>query len=263
MSDEFGNYIEEEDNLHVSDDSGYIIVWGEKTDGEINLLGLSYESSYLWDNKLNDIMGKKINAVQNLSDLLGLPLFWVGKEDFENKELEIDVIKNNLDDFEPSRFHVNEANDQIQGILGTDYEVSGASKEVNVSLADAYHKWTRNFLPSKYVKIDIDILAVNNENRPTGFIEIKRTGQAPNRWTPWKDDLENYMIQFQTSCEANLKPIIIHHQYVERNKLGEINDESDIGYYKIKDMNPKGSPWMDYDKEIITASEARERLNNL
>jgi len=256
FEDEFTKYTKGSRTLHISEKNSFMIVWGETTEKTVNLLGLSFDSRYLWDEYRDKGDMEKLKALINLSNKLDLPIFWVGKEEFDENQLELGVLPNAIDKFDPNLYDLAKAREEIQDILGSSYESDGTSKDVNVRLANGYHKWTRDNLPSKYTKIDIDILTVDDENNPTGFVEIKRS-YSPESWTPYKDDFINYVLQFRTSDKADLTPIIVQHE------KQSINDDSTIGYYVIKNINTDDPDWMDYDKTLISASEAKEKIEEL
>ena len=125
-------------------------------------------------------------------------------------------------------------------------------KLVNRRTANQFHDWQRVNLPGKFVIQDIDtwVLVISDSTddyRPLALIEEKRSSIPPETWTPFKDDLPNYMALYQLSLKAELPLWILY--------FTPEFPESKIALFKIKSVNPASVRWIDYDKHVLTSSE--------
>jgi hypothetical protein len=254
MDDKFMEYLSGIKNIYFSTDDEAMLIWGKNTGREnTELIGLSYNSPTIWSHF--DSKKPKFRSFISLSEKLGYPILWIGKGLLKSGKIELGRIRSGA--ISNKILNLDEAANEIQNIFGTNYKDLGTKKQVNKRTAGSFHKWSRNFLPSAYNKEDIDILVSNNkDNSPRALVEIKRSiYYSPNGWSPYRDDIRNYILQFKVCNILNIAPILIYH------KKGEaIENTSSVGYYNIKGVYPNERDWIDYDREIIKAQMAKTKL---
>lgn len=136
-------------------------------------------------------------------------------------------------------------------------------KKVNRYTSNEFHDWQRANLPSRFVMQDIDTWALvwadSQANfEPIAIIELKRSFYEPEKWTPFKADAPNYLALFKLACKANIPLWVIYFKKDE-----PITDTSGFHIFKVRAVEPNGSPWISYDEQLITAREFKERFPSI
>ncbi|WP_167769477.1 hypothetical protein, partial [Thermococcus sp. GR7] len=165
---------------------------------------------------------------------------------------------------QPFEIDVSKFEGFLQNCFGTSYQEFGTTKKSH-SAPSPFRLWGRRYLPTAYIPLDIDILISNNQNIPRVLVEIKRTDKIPVReWKPFNEDWRQYLVYLTLTREISMEFILINQEY-KKNLSIRISDDTEIGWYLMKSVRPpssNSSPY-DYDREIITAKEARKRLIEL
>lgn len=269
VDDEFCQYVRDLDNLCISKESNRIRVWGYRAgENQVSLLGFSFHFFGNWETYSEEKLCN-LRSLGYLAKISKKPLLWLGETDCRwdknMGKVEIGVVEYNDGSINTSlnRINVSECESYIQNVFGTSYSIFGTQKEVNVR-SNSFQDWGRVYLPTDYVPNDIDILTVNNKEEPTAFIEVKRSdyGKPPRKkpvidWYPFKNEWRNYLLQLITCKKTGILPIIIQH------KKEPVEDNSLVGYYLIKEIDSTKREWMDFDREIIEAAEAKNRLKDM
>ncbi|KAG2476769.1 MAG: hypothetical protein NPMRTH1_1550019 [Nitrosopumilales archaeon] len=129
-------------------------------------------------------------------------------------------------------------------------------KDVNVSTANEFHDWQRVNLPHKFVIQDIDtwplMVSDPTENYdPICLIELKRSSFEPENWTPFKDDLPNYMAIHKLAQRAGIPLVIIY--FVKGKSLSEA--DAKIAIFKVTNVDNTQLPWITYTKNVVRAED--------
>jgi hypothetical protein len=248
-----------ENGVDVSTDQEAMLVWGEKN-GRHNaeLLGYSLNSPVNYSSYTN---GEKLSMFAKIAQENNLPLLWVGKEQMKGGILELGEITlrggnlvTNL-----TEISLNKASDVIQDYFDTSYGVMGTDKAKNKRTAGGFHDWSRDNLPKDYTKQDLDLIVTSDGVDPTFIIELKRSYIDIYKWTPYRDDLRNYVLQVNSAEGAGAVPVIVF-----QNKES-ISDSTSVTLFRINDVAPNasGSNWIDTDREnSLPAVEVKRRLLN-
>lgn len=258
MTLDFDEYLTGEENTYVSTDEEAMLVWGkEKGTNDADLLGFSYNSPRSFDEITDD---GKLEMLAHLADRNDVPLLWIGKRQFHNGELELGTVELQSDGAakaDAERINLADAAAEIQRLFGTEYDEMGTAKEKNKRTAGGFHDWSRESLPRSYKKQDLDIVVTSDTAEPRYIIELKRSFIERTNWTPYRDDLRNYVLQVKSADGADAIPLIVY-----QNKE-DITDHSEVTLFRINDVNPDagGSNWIDTDrKNNLSAEEAKRRL---
>ncbi len=218
------------DQLAVSGETGDLLIWGERINNGVRLLGLSFNVSTI------------TKTTQGHGDLL----FSCGKYIASKINLPMmhiiyppDLLKNPLATLliNGQSLRKNEAERTIQALLGTKQTVLGTAKDVNKQTNDAFQDWARDNLPRNYVRNDIDALLLTQTYEPRKLIEVKRSTQIPpTRWTPFTNDARNYYMGNLLARRAELNFITLNHA----NKDIRVDDETTVGVHLIDgvSLNP-------------------------
>lgn len=137
-------------------------------------------------------------------------------------------------------------------------------KEINKSLANEFHTWQRDNLSGKFVIQDIDtwpIIVSNaaNNYEPVCLIELKRSYSEPSDWTPFKEDLPNYMAIFKLALKASVPLVIIY--FKKGKNLSEL--DATISIFKVKNVNNLREPWIDYSKIVISTMDFKKQFPDI
>lgn len=258
MSSNFDSYLSSQERIHISTDEKAMLVWGEASDSnDATLLGFTYnypgEFEYFTETE-------ELQMMHNFAHSNDVPLLWLGKGRFDSGKLEVGKVTEQSDDelhVDREWLDLNRAASRLQTYFGTDYDQMGTSKAKNKRTAGGFHDWSRANLPEQFKKQDLDIVVTSDGVKPQYLIELKRSYIDLDGWTPFKDDLRNYVLQVKSATGADTVPLIAY-----QNKE-TINDDSKMTLFKINKVNPdaSGSNWISTDREnSITAAEFKQRL---
>lgn len=255
MLDEFIEYVKNDLDCYYSTPSDSLLIWGAKKLGDIKILGLSYNSERLW-HQLAD--HNKINCLLYIGNKLDLPVIWIGNKNNIEEGIELGqiIIEDNKLCLKDHKLRKDtESIDYIQNTFKEFYKKKGTDKAVNLKTAGNFHKWSRLNLPERYIKADID-LTLNKDGNPISLIEVKRSFD-PEKWTPFKNDLNNYLLQFRICNKIGIKAILI------QQPKTKINDNTKLGFYFINDVDSRCLKWMNYDKEVLSAKKVKKKLEEI
>jgi hypothetical protein len=131
-------------------------------------------------------------------------------------------------------------------------------KPVNVRVANEFHTWQRANLPRRFVIQDIDtwVLALADSVKnyePLALIELKRSTISPKLWTPFRDDLPNYVALFKLSTRAKLPLWVIYFT----------KEFEELALFNVRDVDPNASKWISYDKTILSPKQMREQFESI
>lgn len=218
------------DQLAVSGETGDLLIWGERINNGVRLLGLSFNTSnamrttrghgdllFACGNHIASKLNLPILSIIYPSDLLTNPLATL----LINGQ---NVTKNN-------------AQRTIQALFGTRQTILGTAKDVNKRTNDVFQDWARDNLPRSYVRNDIDAILLTQAYEPSKLIEVKRSTQVPpTRWTPFTNDARNYYMGNLLAQRTGLDFITLNHA----NKDIPVDDKTTIGIHFIDgvSLNP-------------------------
>ncbi len=258
MDSNFDEYLSSEEHVHVSTDEKAMLVWGEEAGlNDASLLGFTY--NYPGEFESFD-KTDELRMMQKFAHGNDVPLLWIGKGRFDSGKLEVGQVTGEPDgtlhaDLE--WLNLDHAASKLQEYFGTDYDRMGTSKAKNKRTAGGFHDWSRTNLPNSFKKQDFDIVITSDGVTPKYLIELKRSYIDIEEWTPFKDDLRNYVLQETSAKGADAIPLIAY-----QNKEA-IVDDSMMTLFKINNIDPNagGSDWYSTDREnSINAAEFKRRL---
>lgn len=272
MADEFVQYTRQ--GIAASTEGNMIRMWGEFGEygsDEVHPTGISYHYPDTWKELTpgEDEQPRvaKLETLATIAAAADIPLIWFGEHNISWREgtgtVEIGELSYNGDgtfDADLEIVDITNLESKIQNLLGTSLDVTGAYKPENQTI-NSFQAYTREYLPTAYVIQDFDLLVESNPGEPAAIIEIKRTRKDPASWTPYANDWPNYYLQISLAEAAKVEPLLINHkkEFVDNEKVGF--------YYNLeRPDNPNtdfDEKFLNWDKKIISASEARENLRNI
>lgn len=214
----------------VSGDNIDLLIWGERHQNEVNILGISLNRQQDVDLGLRG--EQLLNIGKGLSDKSGVEFM----EIIYPKDLNINPSAELIINGEKKS--KEDSIDEIQRILGTSYTNYGTNKGVNRQVADSFHTWARDNLPTSYVRIDIDAIhsSENDVSDIISLIEIKRsTAIKVEYWKPYTQDIRNYYIENVLAKLAELNFYTINHSC----RFINVEDDTIIGFFEISDVDIK------------------------
>lgn len=217
-----------ENRITVSGDNIDLLIWGERHYNEVKILGISLNRQ---EDVALDLRGDQLLSIgKALSDKSGVGFMEIiyPNDLIENPNAELIINGENKSK--------EDSIDEIQRILGTSYADFGTTKQVNKQVADQFHGWARDNLPTAYVRIDIDAIhsSENDVNDIISLIEVKRsTAISVLNWLPYTNDIRNYYIENVFTKLANLNFYTINHSC----KDIDVVDNTVRGFYDILDVN--------------------------
>ncbi len=256
MTDDFDDYIAGEQTIHVSTDEDALLVWGEGEGASASLLGFSYNTS----TPFNEVASEpRVQMMKRLSEENDVPLVWIGTSSIESGSLDLGVVKDGANgslSLDGDQVDLVDAPARIQSLFGTDYDTMGTGKGKNKRTAGGFHDWSRENLPREFKKQDLDIIVTSDGIEPLYIVELKRSYIDLDEWTPWRDDLRNYVLQVQTASGIGAVPVIVY-----QNKEA-ITDDSRVTLFRIDDLSPQSSTgWIDTTRENeLRAEEIKMRF---
>ncbi len=218
------------DRLVVSGEAGDVLIWGERINNGVRLLGLSFNIST--ETKTTQAHRNFLfESGKYIASRISLPMLYIEyPPDLYSNPRATLLINNKV-------IRKEEAQSTIQALLGTNRTVLGTTKEVNRRTNDAFQDWARESLPREYVRNDIDAMLLTPEHTPSVLIEVKRSTQIPPaRWSPFTNDARNYYMGVLLAKEAALRFITLNHA----NRDFLVNDETSVGIHFIQgvSLNP-------------------------
>ena len=137
-------------------------------------------------------------------------------------------------------------------------------KDVNRYTSNEFHDWQRDNLPDHFVIQDLDTWRIvfsnsSNDYEPLCLVELKRSFYEPEQWTPFHDDLPNYMALFKLAKKANLPLVIIY--FKKGKNLTDIDTK--LAIFKVSDVSKNNDDWITYQKTIITSEKLKEEFPNI
>ena len=258
MSSNFDEYLSSEERIHTSTDDKAMLVWGKASGpNDASLLGFTYNYPTDFEHFTEN---DELHMMQKFAHSNDVPLLWIGKGRFDSGMLEVgEVTEQSGGELRVNRewLDLDHAASRLQDYFGTDYDQMGTGKAKNKRTAGGFHDWSRENLPKQFKKQDLDIVVTSDGVQPLHLIELKRSYIDLSGWTPFKDDLRNYVLQVKSATGADAVPLIAY-----QNKES-INNDSKMTLFRINNINPDGSRsnWISTDRENrITAAEFKRRL---
>ncbi len=218
------------DQVAVSGEAGDLLIWGERINNGVKLLGLSFNVSTVTrtTQRHGDFL---FSCGKHIASKINLPMMHiVYPPDLQTNPLATLLLNG-------QSIRKNDAQKAIQVLLGTNQTILGTAKDVNKRTNDAFQDWARDNLPRNYVRNDIDAVLLTQAYRPWKIIEVKRSTQIPpTRWTPFTNDARNYYIGNLLAQRAELNFITLNHA----NKDVPVDDETTVGVHLIDgvSLNP-------------------------
>ena len=258
MSSNFDGYLSSKERIHTSTDEKAMLVWGEASGPkDASLLGFTYNypGEFEYFTEIDELQ-----MMQKFASGNDVPLLWIGKGRFDSEMLELGQVSEQSGGelrVDPEWLDLDRATSRLQEYFGTDYDRMGTSKAKNKRTAGGFHDWSRANLPERFKKQDLDIVVTSDGVEPQYLIELKRSYIGLDGWTPFKDDLRNYVLQVKSATGADAVPLIAY-----QNKE-IIDDDSEMTLFRIDNIDPGagGSDWISTDREnSITAAEFKQRL---
>ena len=210
-------------HLLISGEQGDLLVWGERDNNDVHLLGISYNGQ-INQNGSESISYELLRIGKKTSDLYNIPFMHI------QYPIDLDTKPDKFLVINKIKIELSDAAEYIQKFLGTDGKIKGTNKEVNKSTNDAFHKWARSNLPQNYIRVDIDALLISSENMPKAILEIKRSTQVnPANWKPYVQDARNYMIQKKLAYRLKIPYVTLNHNCL----FTAVEDKTLIGRHEI------------------------------
>ena len=120
----------------------------------------------------------------------------------------------------------------------------GTKKSKNKSLADYFHLWSGENLPSSIVKLDIDGLFLKENDQI--LVEIKRSNIPPiPKWHPYKDDAPDFRLLDAFAKKIDAQFWLLHH-----DGKNECSAETIISFYDIDCYEESQDVFLKYRKSI-------------
>lgn len=237
------------DQLAVSGETGDLLIWGERINNGVRLLGLSFNISTAARTTQGhgDLL---LSCGRGIASKINLPMIRI----VYPPDLLVNPAATLL--LNDQRVGRKDAPRMIQTLLGTMQTIFGTVKDVNRRTNDVFQDWARENLPRDYVRNDIDALLLNRAHEPLELIEVKRSTQVPpTRWTPYSADARNYYMGDLLAQRAGLKFITLNHA----NKDIPVSDGTTVGVHFIQgvSLNPDQ---IRSRKILINAKELVEML---
>jgi hypothetical protein len=220
----FGN------RLAVSGETGDLLIWGERINNGVRLLGLSFNISRAMRTTRGhgDLL---FSCGKHIASKINLPILHIiYPSDLQTNPRATLLING-------QSVAKNDAQRTIQALFGTRQTILGTAKDVNKRTNDVFQDWARDNLPRDYVRNDIDAILLTQAYEPSKLIEVKRSTQVPpTRWTPFTNDARNYYMGNLLAQRAGLDFITLNHA----NKDIPVDDETTVGIHFIDgvSLNP-------------------------
>ena len=136
-------------------------------------------------------------------------------------------------------------------------------KPLNRYTSNEFHDWQRQNLPGRFVIQDLDVWAIvvsdsSRNYEPLCLIELKRSFYEPEKWSPFKNDLPNYMSLFKLSIRAKLPLTIIYF----KKELPLTSANAKIAIFKIHNVTESDFEWIKFSKTIQTPDEFKKIFPN-
>ena len=213
------------DQLAVSGETGDLLIWGERIDRGVRLLGLSFNIPATLARRTQGHGDLLLSCGKYIASKINLPIMHiVYPPDLQTNALATLLINS-------QKVRRSDAERTIQKLFGTRQTILAPAKDVNKRTNDAVQDWARENLPRDYVRNDIDALFLSSAHEPLELIEVKRSTQIPpTRWTPFTNDARNYYIGDLLAKRAGLKFITLNHA----NKDIPVDDKTIVGVHTIQ-----------------------------
>lgn len=250
MEDEFLVYLEAKikDRLIMSFNNTDLLLWGTRRNNEVKLLGLTLNigSRNLQtvkrefadpENRITYVM----KIAHSLSDTSNSTFFAIVYS-LSGDDYFVVTDPSNPLNWEKS-FEVEEVKmpSLIQTFFKTKLETLGTAKAVNKATSDWFHVWARTNLPQKYVRVNIDGLILDNEQRPSILLETKRSFYSVDSWQPYQADARNYYLQNLFATKSGLKFWTVYHK-----KGISVNDKTRIALFIVSKVSLDVAKWITY-----------------
>jgi hypothetical protein len=135
-------------------------------------------------------------------------------------------------------------------------------KPVNRYTSNEFHDWQRENLPGQFIIQDLDtwsmVISDTNQNfEPLFLVELKRSFIDPEKWEPFRNDINNYLAIFKFSQKANVPLMII---YFKKGVM--FNDDTKIAIFKVLNVDKDSDKWIECSKKIISCKEFKQNFPN-
>ena len=248
MKDEFLIYLEAKikDRLIISFDNTDLLLWGTRRNSKVKLLGITLnigcsnlrtvkKSFSDPKNQITHVMKfARLLANASSSTFFAIAYSLSGDDYF--------VVTEPTDPLNwQESVEVNESKMPllIQTFFGTRLRTLGTAKAVNKATSDWFHDWARANLPLEYVRVNIDGLILDKEQRPSILLETKRSFYSVDSWEPWRADARNYYLQNLLATKSGLKFWTVYHK-----KGISVGDKTRIALFIISKVTLGAAKWI-------------------
>ena len=142
------------DRLAVSGETGDLLIWGERINNGVRLLGLSFNISVAARTTQGhgDLL---LSCGRDIASKINLPMMHIVYPPDLHANPAATLLLNG------ERVGKKDAQRMIQTALGTRQTILGTTKDVNRRTNDVFQDWARENLPRDYVRNDIDALLLS------------------------------------------------------------------------------------------------------
>ncbi|NHM03607.1 hypothetical protein [Flavobacterium celericrescens] len=207
------------------------IIYGDKNCEPKLLIGLSGTSSNLIETKkLLDEEKKLWKPLKEIHKRTSIPLVLL-RFDKDIEELEevfiVDYVNNptNL-----TKINLKDLHQIFKEFLLPIKENISTGKYLNDKTSNAYHKWQRVSLGSDLKVSDFDLIKYDLSDNIIKIYELKRSYIDLNKWEPYSDDYNNFILVWKVCKRANIEFNILYNQ---RTKFPFNDDVSKVKVFNI------------------------------
>lgn len=257
LEDEFLAYLKAKmkDRLIMSFDNTDLLLWGARKNNEVKLLGLTLN---IGTKNLRTIKGKiadpknKVDKIMrtaySLSNASNSTFFGIVYSLSGDDYFIVTDPRSPLDWTKSLEVEETEMPSLIQNFFKTKLGTVGTTKAVNKATSDWFHVWARANLPLEYVRVNLDGLILNKDQRPKILLETKRSFYSVDSWLPWEADSRNYYLQNLFATNSGLGFWTVYHK-----KGMEVNDETRITLFMISAVSLDADRWITYHRVVTEA----------
>jgi hypothetical protein len=234
----------------VSGDYIDLLIWGVREGNGVNILGISLNQC---DTNQQSGRADRLRKIgYHLAKRIGLPFIEIrySQDLLQNPSAKINI--------KGVCYPRGEASRVLQSIWGTSQSQVGTRKAVNRQIADAFHAWARENLPTSYIRIDIDAVLTTETSELHSLIEIKQsTVIHVERWNPYTDDIRNYFLEHKLANTAGIDFLTLNHEC----KYIPVREDTLIGLHTIHDVDLFKNRIVS-EKRVMRADELAVLLNS-
>ena len=257
MEDEFLTYLKAriKDRLIMSFNNTDLLLWGARRKNEVKLLGLTLNigtknlrtiKRKITDPK--DKVDKIMRTAYSLSNASNSTFFGIVYSLSGDEYFIVTDPRSPLDWTKSLEVEEAKMPSLIQNFFKTKLGTVGTAKAVNKATSDWFHVWARANLPLEYVRVNLDGLILNKDQRPNILLETKRSFYSVDSWFPWEADSRNYYLQNLLAANSGLGFWTVYHK-----KGVKVNDETRITLFIISAVALDADRWITYHRIVTEA----------